>query len=496
MIARLKTEKTTRKSLSISVVTIVNTKILKSVLIILILFIAGKTMAAPLKITGKAADYAQNLIELNIFHDYISEEKIKLGDIRFNASGYFELEFDLTEISFCFADFDGYHGMIYLEPGKSYQLVFPPKRKLTESQKKNPFTKPEPVWFGTLNPDKADLNILIQQFEMAYTKYENIYFNQIFVNQSGSLVDTVKKFLDKEFPITANSFFESHKLFRKANLEFALHQGKSPTFIKTYFRETKPVYNLAAYSNLFNQVFVNYFSFLDNSAHNAEIRNLINSAKLQQLDNYFQQQLRFNKELAHWVLLKSLKDAYYSKNFSKAAILNMLDQVKIAGWNSFEQKTAKLINAKLTYLASGTIPPKIDLKDLNGRTVRFSDYPNTYIYLHFTDPKNIACRQHLDVLKTIAGRYKEKIVIINVITNKENFKNELGWAGIFVTTDNDREATYKVKTVPSSFLIGKDGKLLLSPAPNPIDGLDRQLGQIFKSDHFKELKKANGQNAR
>lgn len=471
-------------------------KILKTAFVIICLSVAGVALSAPVKISGKAAEYAHNSIELNIYHDFISEETIRLGDIRFNAEGFFEIEFDLTEISLCFADFDGYHGMIYLEPGKSYQLLFPPKRKLTEAQKRNPFTKPEPVWFGISKPANNDLNILIQQFEMAYSKYENEYFDQIFVNQSGSLVDTVKQKLGREFPKTSNSFFELHKLYRKANLEFALHQGKSTTFTESYFRNTKPVYNLGAYSNLFNQVFLNYFSFLENTTHHTVIKNMINTAKLQLLDEYFQKELNFNKELAHWVLLKSIKDAYYSGNFNKASILKMLDQTKELGWSSYEQKTALLIRKKLTYLTSGTLPPSISLKDLTGKTVRFSDFPNTYIYLHFTDPKNSVCRQHLDALKTIAGRYKGKIAIINVIPEQANFKNTAEWAGIFATTGNNIKETYKVKTVPNSFLIGKDGKLLLSPAPNPIDGLDRQLGQILKSDHLKEFQKQGGQNVR
>jgi hypothetical protein len=474
----------------------VNINILKTTFIILCLFIAGKALTAPVKISGKAAEYARNSIDLNIFHDYISEELIKLGTIRFNAEGSFELEFDIPETSLCFADFDGYHGMIYLEPGKSYQILFPPKRTLTENQKKNPFEKPEPVWFGMKNPAANELNVLIQQFEISYTKYENKYFDQIFINKTGSLVDTVKQMLNKEFSKTNNTFFESHKIFRKANLEFALNEGKSATFTESYFKNTKPEYHLEAYSSLFNEVFINYFSLLENSAHHPEIRNMVNSAKLQQLDDYFQKQFHFNKELSHWVLLKSMKDGYYSGNFPKTSILKMLDQVKEAGWSNYEQKTAQFIREKLTYLASGTKPPMINLKDFNGRSIRFSDYPNTYIYLHFTDPKNSICRQHLDALKTIAGRYKENLIIINVIPEQANFKNETGWAGLFVTTDSNREATYKVKTVPNSFLIGKDGKLLLSPAPNPIDGLDRQLGQIFKSDHFKELQKANGQNVK
>lgn len=450
-----------------------------------------KSWSAQVKISGKAPEYAMNSIELYVFHDFISEERIKLGTIRFNAEGAFNLEVEIAETNICLADFDGYRGMIYLEPGKSYEIVFPPKRNLTESQKRNPFVKPEPVWFGISGPEKDELNVKIQQFEQEYAKLENRYFNQIFTNQSKSLVDTVKLKLDKEFSKTHSAFFESHKFFRKANLDFALNQGKSAEFMETYFSSSKPIYNLAAYSVIFNQVFTNYFSMLTNSSNSTEIKNSINSANLPKLDDIFQKQLHFNKELSHLVLLKSMYDAYYSKQFSKASILKMLAQVKSPEWSGYEQKTAQLISSKLTHLASGTTPPSIPLKNLNGQKVNFSDYPNTYIYLHFTDPKNSICRQHLDVLKAIAARYKEKLVIINVIPENKGFKNDSGWAGLFATTESNIETSYKVKTYPNSFLIGKDGKLLLSPAPNPIDGLDRQLGQLFKSDYYKEMQKSN-----
>lgn len=470
-----------------------NIKILFSTFFLLCVLLTEKAWPTQVKITGKAPEYANNSIGLNRLHDFISEEKMKLGTIRFNSEGIFNLEVELTETSLCFADFDGYHGMIYLEPGKSYEIVFPPKRKLTESQKRNPFVKPEPIWFGISKPDKDELNIHIQQFEQAYVILENKYFDQIFTYQAKSLVDTVKLKLDKEFPKTNSVLFESHKLFRKANLEFALNQGKSAIFMESYFISIKPIYNLAAYSTLFNQVFLNYFSVLTNASNSTNIKNLINSSALQQLDEHFQKQLHFNKELSHFVLLKSMNDANYSKQFSKASILKMLEQVKTLGWSEYEQKTAQLIRSELTYLTSGTNPPAILIENLNGQKVSFSDYPNRYVYLHFTDPKNSICRQHLDVLKTIASHYKDKLVIINVIPASLVFKNESGWAGIFTTTECNIEETYKVKTYPNSFLIGKDGKILLSPAPNPIDGLDRQLGQLLKSDYFKELQKTNNQ---
>ena len=457
----------------------------------LFLFQGYTAHAAAVKITGKAPGYAQNSIQLNRLHDFISEEKIKLGNFRFDAEGAFSLEIELAGTSLCFADFDGYHGMIYLEPGKSYEIIFPPKRSLTESQKRNPFNKPEPVWFGISKPDHNELNFQVQQFEQAYASYENKYFDQIFVNRSKSLVDTVKNILDKEFTKTNQSLFESHKLYRKANLEYALHQGKSAGFMEACFSTQKPLYNLAAYSSLFNQVFLNYFSVLANSANHTEIKNLVQTSALQKLDEYFQKQLHFNRELSHWVLLKSMKDAFYSKQFSKASILKMLDLVIKSEWSEYEQKTAQLIRSKLVYLSVGTNPPALVLKDLNGQDVVFSDFRDKYIYLHFTDPKNTICQQHLDALKTIASHHKENLVIINVIPNGSTFTNSSNWAGIFTTTVNNLEETFLVKTFPNSFLIGKDGKLLLSPAPNPIDGLDRQLGQLFKSDYLKEIQKKN-----
>lgn len=460
------------------------------------LFIAAKSIAAPVKINGKAPGYAQNTIELYTFHDFITEEKIKLGTIGFDAQGLFETTFDLEQTVMCYADFDGYQGMIYLEPGKSYELLFPPKRNLTAGQKRNPFTKPEPIWFGIKDPANNDLNILIQKFEMAWSGHENKYFDQIFTHQSGALVDTVKRLLDQEFPKTNNAFFESHKTFRKANLEFALHQGKSAAFMSSYFQHTKPFYNLAAYAVLFNQVFVNYFSQLDNSNQHPTLPGLVNNGNLAQLDNYFQEKLHFNRELSHLVLLKSIKDAYYSKSFSKASLLKMLEQIKESNWSEYEKKTAQLIREKLTYLNSGTKAPVINLIDQAGHAIHFADYPNAYIYLHFTDPANIICRQHLDALKTVATRYKGNLVIINVIPDLKNFKNGAGWPGIFTSTNSNIESTYKVKTFPSSFLIGKDGRLLLAPAPNPIDGLDRQIGQIMKNEHIKEMQKANGQGPR
>lgn len=445
------------------------------------------------KIFGKAPEYNQSSIDLYIYHDFITEEKVKLGAIHFGSDGNFLLNIETQSTILAMADFDGFQGMIYIEPGKSYEIVFPPKRNQTEAQKRNPFVKADPIWFGIKNADKNELNYQIQQFEQQYIILENQYFDQIYGNRSKQLVDSIKHRLDQLFPKSANQLLESHKLFRKANLDFALNQAKSKDFMETYFCSVKPVSNLNAYAVIFNQTFNNYFESLYTAASSKKFRAVIASTDLQKLENYFNKELHFNNELSHLVILKSLNDAYYSKQFSKNSVLNLLNQVKSPLWNEYEQKIAKLIQSKLTYLSSGTEPPAIALKSLSGQKINLSDFKNKYIYLHFTDLKNSICRQHLDALKNTANQFKDKLVIINVVSSNKDFRNESNWAGVFTIAETNIEASYKVKTFPTSFLIGKDGRLLLSPAPNPLDGFDRQMGQILKSDYIKELQKTNSQ---
>lgn len=470
----------------------VNKIFVQLLIFISIAFSGQKAFSARVVVSGKAPEYAGNKIDFYTLHDFISGNKENLGTFTVKSDGSFELEADLNQTRLGFADFDGYHCMIYLEPGKNYQILLPPKRNLTPAQKRNPFTKTDEIWLGVLNAGKDELNFRIQEFEQKYLELENRIFNEVFLSQSAKLVDSVKNELAREFPKTDDEFFEDHKFFRIANLEFAVNQGRSAEFMKTYFSTKKPPYELNAYATIFNQEFSNYFTSLSTSPHQSAVSQLIINSELTKLDEYFQQKLHFNPALSHWVLLKSMKDAYYNKLFDKAAVLKLLDQVNVeAGWSEYEKETARLVRRDLTYLASGTFPPKITLKKPDGQPVDLGNYRGSYIYLQFTDPKNIICAQHLDALKKIAANFNnEKLVIINVIPQNQEFKNEREWPGIFATSSDNLSETYKVKTYPTSYLISKDGKLLLSPAPNPIDGLDRQLGQIFKSDHLKEMQKS------
>lgn len=283
----------------------------------LILLFPGFAISQTSILKGKATEYSGLSIPVFTYFDFISEEKTELGKIVFQADGSFSVKLELKETRMCFVGFDTYQAMIYVEPGKVYEIQLPPKKERTVAQKRNPFFKPFPVWFKIINQAEDDLNLKIKQFEQVYRELEDQYFNDIFVKQSNAAVLKVQEQLREQFPKTECNFFEDHKKYRMGNLEFALHQGKSNEFVLKYFGRMTPRMQLLAYQTLFNQVFNNYFSFLGNSIHGQKIKSLINVGDVTALQKYLVEKNAWTSEICQLVILKGLRDAYHSGQFSK-----------------------------------------------------------------------------------------------------------------------------------------------------------------------------------
>jgi hypothetical protein len=450
---------------------------------------AGKLVAATISISGKAPEYRGNTIELYVLHDFISGEKIPVAQIRFSADGSFSTQITITETNVIYSEFDGYLAQFFAEPGQNYKLIFPPKRVLTEAEKRNPFFKPDPVFLGVESPDPNELNHQIEAFENACGNLESKYFERIFLNKSQALIDTIKNKLAVQFPRTTNPYFETYKTFRLSTLEYALHQGKNQAFIKSRFIETKPQPNVPTYCTVFKQQFGNYFRYSATNPDGDQVRELVNSGNLAELMNFLRTNKHFPEATARLITLLGLKDAYYSNQFDKKSILRMLHEAsQQTNWSTADRETAQYLYAQITYLAQGSTPPAIHLKNLQGKPVSLESFQDKWVYLHFTDPNNPISRQHLDFLKKIAANYPQ-LVIVNVIPSTAAAQvSKAGWAGIFTTTTDDIEKLYKVRTFPVSYLIGKNGKLQFSPAPNPLDGFERQFSQLVNTERIRQMR--------
>ena len=444
------------------------------------------------KLSGYATNYAGYQIKLYKYADVISEEKITLNSFNINKDGSFETSFELNSITPCYAEFDAYQASLYLIPGKSYQLIFPPVKKLADSQKRNPFFKAEEISFATKTTDNQELNRQIQAFEIAYSKEESSLFNQIYHQKSMAAVDSLTKHLQQQFPKTDDAYFEDYKFYRTAFAEFALHQGRSENYITSHFIHHRPDLQIPPCAKLFKQLFTNHFLFEGNSIRGKDFKILVARADLSGIENYLISNNGWDKNLSRLVILQSINDAYFQGQFSQRSLLSLLDKIVASEWSIDNKEIAQRLKAKLTYLQIGSKAPVFSMTDFSGKKHQLNNLKDKYTYLNFTRVANPICRQHLNELKKSAAKLEKELRIINLIMPEEASKKDLilqqNWAGTFYIIDEKTADAYRISNFPQAYLIDEKGSLVLSPAPNPLDGFEQRFISLLKQIRLEKLR--------
>ncbi len=443
-------------------------------------------------IQGKAPEYAGYSIDLYQIIDPFSEEKETVTKIKIEEDGTFTSTLDIQEVTFCEADFDAWHAQVYLEPGKVYNLVFPPINKVSDVQKRNPFFNPEVIYFGLKNAFESDINRKIESFDQSFSENEYQFFNKIYYSKSSSAVDSLKAIMNNLFPTSNNVYFEEYKLYKLAAVEYALHQGKAENFIKTYFVDKTPNLHIKPCQQLFEQLFTNYFSHTGNSIGGSDFNRLVGTADLEGMESYFITNNGWNTNLSRLVILSSINDAYNQGQYSKRSLIALLDKISESNWETSKKRIADSLKQTLTYLEEETEAPQITFSDFNGESHSLSEFKGEYVYLHFTSVANPICRQHLDYIKTISTELQNQVIFILLIPESEfSMKNQIegqNWAGNFYTISEREMDKYKIQTFPSSYLISKEGNLLFSQAPNPMDGFANKFTSYLRQQHLEELR--------
>lgn len=443
-------------------------------------------------ILGKATEYSGHEIKFYRYADIISEERELVTTLKIDATGNFRSTFELDQVSYTFASFDTYKGSIFLTPGETYELVLPPLKKISESQKRNPFFQYDEIAFAIKNSQPADLNRQIQHFEMAYLKEESKYFNQIFQQHSKSAVDSLNAHLAKRFPKSQNEYFEQYKFYRTGFAEYALNQGQSSDFIKTYFVDHQPNLLIPPCGQLFKQLFSDYFSFESNQIHGNDFKKIVAQGNLSGIQDYFIINNEWDKNLSRLVILQALKDGYYQGDFSPKTILLLLDKIVHSQWGNDKKAVAERIKKRLTYLSEGSPAPNFLMKDLSDKSFELSDFKGKYSYLNFTRVANPICRQHLDQMKKTDPNLLNELQILNLILPEEASQKELireqDWTGEFYVVSNEVADQYQLTNFPKAFLLDKQGRFVMSPAPNPLDGFEQQFMNLLKQKRLEELR--------
>ena len=123
-------------------------------------------------------------------------------------------------------------------------------------------------------------------------------------------------------------------------------------------------------------------------------------------------------------------------------------------------------------LPAGTRAPEFEILDMNGKTVRLSDFRGSYVVLDFWATWCPDCRADVPALKETVKKYgskKIRFISISSDTDREKWvsyvkENKMKWTHVSELVprkESKVSADYRVRWIPSVYVIDPEGKVLL-----------------------------------
>ena len=470
---------------------------MKHTLLITCLAFLWVSISATTVIEGVAADYAGSSVEFLTYSNQIAYSEKSLGIAKVNSNGSFSLSLDIKEPRLVFAHSGVYFLFMYVEPDTKYVVVLPPKQEKKPAEKLNPYFEEKQVHLivrecrknGETVNLQDELNFYIRSFDDYYGPYMAKYALNVATHKEMSDRDSTILRISNIFPDKSNQFYNDYKNYKIGFLQLMSLQNKSRGISNKYFLDKPILYNNPAYTELFNQVYEKYFVYFGRTPKGKVIYDDINLNKSYSgLKNTLaQDNVLTNDSLKEFVILKGLHDGFYATDFSRGALLNILDSLIVETKIATHKEIGMQIREKVTRLLTGYSPPDFKLFDQEGKLRSLSDFRGKYTYIMFCTTQNYACITEFEQLKKLYQKHNDKLNIITILAD-ENFADskkfikgkQLQW--IFLLYGNQPQILkdYDIRAFPTYFLINPEGKMAISPAPSPAENFEMSL--------FKEMR--------
>ncbi len=440
-------------------------------------------------ISGLDTSYAGVNIEFLKYSDQITNTELIIGECLVKDDGSFSVEFQITETTFVFAYLGVYKLHIYAVPGSSYRIILPPREDKKPEDFLNPYFSPVVVHLATQDFQENELNVQIRMFNDAFLPYYNKHIMDLREKSDFAELDKDIAHMEKSFASSKDEFFNVYRKYRYGLLRHLASQQKSKSISDEFFKD-QPVYpNNPSYMELFNKVYDNYFYYFSRTSDGKELGNIISSHQLNELRELLANDKVLGKaELLDMVILKGIYDEFYDDNYSRSALLEILNA--IIKENKYPSLTdiANSIRKKTTRLLTGFAPPDFELYDGDSNLVNLQDLKGKYVYLNFCSCFSYTCLNEFKFLSNLYEKYNDRLEIVTIIMdNDENVINSFlersnyKWLFLHYGNQSSIVREYDIRAFPVYYLIDPDGKLALSPAPGPGEEFEARLFKLLRS---------------
>jgi peroxiredoxin len=442
------------------------------------------------KIEGRHKDYAGMELVFFRYNNPVSLEKEHVFTLKVDATGAFSADVKAEETIFVFSDFGIYRGMLFLEPGKTVQLQLPPLRKKSFAEEKNPYFQPVGFWFATGKNDQ--LNDKVAAFDAMLNQLTDKYFNQLYFSQSKKAFDSIQYAADQKFGKEASPVLQHHiKLKLKAVEADAFRL--SPAKVSPALQASTPAYHThPAFTELLEKAYSGRLSFEAKSVNGDEIRKAVAGNNISFLQNLLKTKYEITGTAADIVLLKMLHDAFYSGDFTRQSVLQMVQARHFKQHpDQYIRKTAAGVASKLEHLQQGTKAPVICLENTAGKKTCTNETTGKYKYILFADTEMIVVKEQLKYLTKTAEQFDKHLEIFVILRNAETnamkkFLEEEKIPGLHLIDKNGEYAEkYRVKSYPAAFLLNEKHEVVFQETKAPLDGFELQFGPYLRNELFR-----------
>lgn len=452
---------------------------------------ASVSMAQTDVISGNAKTYAGDTLRMYALSDYINQRETLIASAPVDKNGNFSFNIKTREISQAYIDLTVFKCILYLQPGTRQTIVLPEKQTIRPEDEMNPFFRKYEFYPKLINPDSSDLNILIPAFDKIYTQA----LNRIITSQysvSKAQTDSLEAKIAAKFA-GGGRYFQEYMRYRFAMLDNTAYHRNRNIVISELFSGKDVLYRNPAYNELFADIFTNMFFNMKNDL--PEYQNIMTSIQDRSYSNLRSQLTAQSKigseQLADYIILKGIKDAYHSDTISKATLLALADSLALKSKTKEFREIASHMIEDFTSLMCGYPAPDITVADRSNNQYELASFAGKFSYLIFFNPNSYTAQNDLGMLMQIRSDIPKdalEIVMVFVSQNKKQYldfidqqTDDLGFDIFWYNGNKEMLRKYNVKAFPMYYLINPDGNLSMNPAPSPSENFMDKFQNIFRS---------------
>jgi len=458
----------------------------------------GHAQGARVRITGRSPDYAGDSLKFFGYSNMITFSEKELTSCIVGDSGVFECTLSLDEPRLVFSHLGVYNCFLYAEPGMEYEVRLPRKRPKSVSEEANQYFEEKSVHLSlkvtgtsgdfTMPEKDEELNFLIHAFNDYFYPYYykfavNAYSDRIDQKELKDAVDN----LQSPFKDIRSPYFLDYMEYRIGLLNHYGSQLSSQRIIEDFFLDKPVLYQNTAYMELFNEIFNDFFDQFNENYPKRNLPRILNRDKdYSGLNEILVRDASLrNDSLRELILLKAFYDGFYDPQNIRSSMLQLLDSLQVNTSIELHRNMVRDIMLEITRLLPGYTPPDFALYDQDSTLVYLSDFQGEYIYLSFCNSFSYYCIKEYEYLKILQQRLQGQLEIVTILVD-DNFQsmrellknNPYPWTFLHFSNQPQVIDDYDIQTYPSYFLIGPEGKLILSPAPSPAENFEATFRQL------------------